>query len=126
MDKNFRASVNFYDVHYAQHHYAGTSGSTPEDMKDIVKLISENRVNPAVMVTHIGGMDAAIQTTLDLPRLKGGKKLIYTHVELPLTAIEDFKELGKKDTRFAVLAEIVEKNNGLWCAEAENYLLAKF
>ena len=126
MDKNFRASVNFYDVHYAQHHYAGTSGSTPEDMKDIVKLISENRVNPAVMVTHIGGMDAAIQTTLDLPRLKGGKKLIYTHVELPLTAIEDFKELGKKDTRFAVLAEIVGKNNGLWCTEAENYLLAKF
>ncbi len=126
MDKSFSAPVNFYNVHYAQHHYAGTSGSTPEDMKDIVKLISENRINPAVMITHIGGMDAAIETTLNLPNIKGGKKLIYTHVELPLTAISDFEKLGKEDQRFAVLADIVGKNGGLWCAEAEKYLLENF
>ena len=125
-DKAFSAPVNFYNVHYAQHHYAGTSGSTPEDMKDIVKLIGENRIDPAVMVTHIGGMDAAIETTLNLPHIPGGKKLIYTHVELPLTAISDFAELGNGDARFAALAALVREHGGLWCAEAEQYLLENF
>lgn len=122
-DKNFSAKFNFYNVHYARHHVVGTSGSTVEDMKDIVRLISENRIKPAVMITHIGGIDAAIDTTLRLPKIPGGKKLIYTHIELPLTAIADFAELGKTDERFATLAKLVEKNNGLWCAEAEQYLL---
>ncbi len=126
MDKNFCSTVNFYNVHYAQHHYAGTSGSTPDDMKDIVKLIGDGRINPAVMVTHIGGIDAAIDTTLNLPHIAGGKKLIYTHVEMPLTAIADFAERGKSDARFAALAEIVARNQGLWCAEAENYVLTNF
>lgn len=125
-DKSFSAPVNFYNVHYAQHHCAGTSGSTPDDVRDIVKLIGENRIDPAVMVTHIGGIDSAIDTTLNLPNLKGGKKLIYTHIDLPLTAIADFEELGHSDARFAILADLVKKNGGLWCAEAENYLLNNF
>ncbi|MBR5538369.1 MAG: zinc-binding dehydrogenase [Clostridia bacterium] len=126
IDKAFSATVNFYNVHYAQHHYAGTSGSTPEDIKDIVRFIGNNRIDPAVMVTHIGGMDAAIEATLNLPHIPGGKKLIYTHVELPLTAISDFAELGNSDARFATLAALVEKHGGLWCAEAEKYLLENF
>ena len=125
-DKSFSAPINFYNVHYAQHHYAGTSGSTPDDMKDIVKLIGENRIDPAVMVTHVGGIDAAIDTTLNLPHIKGGKKLIYTHIDLPLTAIADFAELGKSDARFATLAALVREHGNLWCAEAEKYLLANF
>ena len=125
-DKSFSAPINFYNVHYAQHHYAGTSGSTPEDMKDIVKLIGENRINPAVMVTHIGGIDAAVETTLNLPYTKGGKKLIYTHINLPLTAISDFTELGREDARFAELATLVREHGGLWCTEAEQYLLENF
>ena len=126
IDKAFSAPVNFYNVHYAQHHYAGTSGSTPDDVKDIVRLIGKNSIDPAVMVTHIGGMDAAIETTLNLPHIPGGKKLIYTHIDLPLTAISDFSELGNSDSRFATLAALVEKHGGLWCAEAEQYLLENF
>lgn len=122
-DKSFSAKFNFYNVHYARHHVVGTSGSTPEDMRDVVRSIEEKRIDPAVMITHIGGIDAAIDTTLRLPQIAGGKKLIYTHIELPLTAIDDFKTLAKTDKRFAVLATIVEKHNGLWCAEAEKYLL---
>jgi len=125
-DKRFSAKFNFYDVHYARKHVVGTSGSTPEDMKDIVRLIGEKRINPAVMVTHIGGIDAAIDTTLRLPKIPGGKKLIYTHIELPLTAIDEFAKKGETDPRFKELAKIVEKNNGLWCTEAENYLLENF
>ena len=126
LDKKFSANFNFYNVHYAQHHIAGTSGSTTDDMRDIIRLIGEKRINPAVMITHIGGIDAAIDTTLHLPEIPGGKKLIYTHINLPLTAIGDFEELGKTDKRFEILDDIVKKNNGLWCARAEKYLLSNF
>ena len=126
LDKKFSATFNFYNVHYAQHHVAGTSGSTTEDMRDIIRLIGEKRIDPAVMITHIGGIDAAIDTTVNLPQIPGGKKLIYTHIELPLTAIEDFEKLGKTDARFAELDRLCKANNNLWCAEAEKYLLANF
>jgi threonine dehydrogenase-like Zn-dependent dehydrogenase len=126
LDKKFSANFNFYNVHYAQHHVSGTSGSTPEDMRDIVKLLGENRLDPSVMITHIGGIDAAIDTTVNLPKIPGGKKLIYTHIELPLTALTDFEKLGETDARFKTLDELVKANNGLWSAEAEKYLLKNF
>ena len=126
LDKNFSAKFNFYNVHYKQHHVSGTSGSTLEDMQDIVRLIGERRIDPAVMITHIGGMDAAIDTTVHLPQIPGGKKLIYTHIDLPLTAIADFTALGETDDRFKALDTLVKQNNGLWPAEAEAYLLEHF
>ncbi len=126
LDKNFSANFNFYNVHYAQHHVVGTSGSTPEDMKDIVDLIGENSIDPSVMITHIGGIDSAIDTTINLPKIPGGKKLIYTHISLPLTAISDFSELGKTDERFKKLDNLVKEHNGLWNSEAEKYLLENF
>ena len=126
LDKNFHADFNFYNVHYAQHHVTGTSGSTPEDMRDIVELISKKRLDPSVMITHIGGIDAAIETTINLPKIPGGKKLIYTHIELPLTALTEFEKLGESDTRFKVLDKLVKENRGLWCMEAEKYLLNNF
>ena len=43
---------------------------------------------------------------------------------MPLTAIADFAKLGETDPMFAKLAEICERNNGLWSAEAEKYLLS--
>ncbi len=125
-DKSFSVPLNFYNVHYAQHHVAGTSGSTTEDMRDVVRLINENRINPAVMVTHIGGLNAVIDTTLNFPHVPGGKKLIYTGIDLPLTAIADFAEVGKKDSRFLELSRITGEHQGLWCAEAEQYLLEHF
>ena len=126
IDKKFSANFNFYNVHYAQHHVAGTSGSTPEDMADIVNLIGKKALNPGVMITHIGGIDACIDATLNLPKIPGGKKLIYTHINMPLTAISDFAELGKDDARFKALAELVAESNGLWNSDAEKYLLNNF
>lgn len=126
IDKAFSATFNFYNVHYEQHHVAGTSGSTVQDMKDVIKLIEEKKINPASMITHIGGIDATIYATQNLPTIPGGKKLIYNHVTLPLTALDDFEKLGKNDIRFKTLNELVIKNNGLWNAEAEEYLLKNF
>mgnify|MGYP000277845089 FL=1 len=120
----FKAEFNFYNVHYASTHIVGTSGGNTADMIESLELMSQGRLNPAVMVTHIGGLNAVIDTTLNLPKIPGGKKLIYTQIDLPLTAIADFAEKGKTEPMFAKLAEICERHNGLWSAEAEKYLLA--
>jgi hypothetical protein len=76
------------------------------------------------MVTHIGGLDSVIPTVLNLPNIKGAKKLVYTHISMPMTAISDFEKLGETDPMFKKLDEICKKNNGLWSVEAEKYLLA--
>ena len=126
LDPQFRAEFNFYNVHYASTHIVGTSGGNTDDMREALELMAAGKINPAGMVTHVGGIDAVISTTLNLPNIKGGKKLIYTGINMPLTAIADFAELGKTDPLFAKLAKIVEKSNMLWSAEAEQALLAHF
>ena len=45
---------------------------------------------------------------------------------MPLTALTDFRDKGREDARFNDLADIVDRNNGLWNPEAEEYLLANF
>ena len=125
-DPSFSAKLNYYDVHYNSAHVIGTTGGNTQDMIESLQLTAEGRIRPAVMVTHVGGLDSAGDTTLNLPMIPGGKKLIYTHISMPLTAIDSFASLGKKDERFAVLADIVARNKGLWCLEAEKYLLANW
>lgn len=120
----FSANFNFYNVHYASHHLVGTSGGNTDDMIESLDMIAAGKLNPAAMITHVGGLNAVIETTLNLPKIPGGKKLIYTQIDLPLTAIADFAEKGKADPLFKKLAEICDRHNGLWSGEAEKYLLA--
>ena len=86
-------------------------------------MMEQGLINPSVMITHIGGLNAVPETVIKLPSIPGGKKLMYTHISLPLTAIADFAEVGKRDPLFAKLAELVEKHGGLWNIEAERFLL---
>ncbi|HOI78955.1 MAG TPA: L-sorbose 1-phosphate reductase, partial [Petrimonas sp.] len=60
----------------------------------------------------------------NLPNIPGGKKLIYTHLTMPLTPITDFEKLGKTSELFKELANICNNHKGMWSVEAENYLLA--
>lgn len=121
---DFSAKFNFYDVHYAFHRITGTSGGNTDDMKEAIKLAGEGKINPSIMISHVGGLDSVKDTVINLPNIKGAKKLVYTHISMPMTAIADFEELGKTDKFFADLDVICKKNNGLWSAEAEKYLLA--
>lgn len=123
---DFSAKFNFYNVHYASHHLVGTSGGNTADMRESLLMMEKNLINPASLVTHIGGMNVVPQTIIDLPSIPGGKKLIYTHIDMPLVALADLKELGKNDPFYKELGEIVEKHNGLWSVEAEKYLLKHF
>lgn len=125
-DNQFSAKLNFYDVHYNSTHVMGTTGGNTADMIESLELTAAKRINPAVMVTHIGGLDSVAHTTLNLPKIPGGKKLIYTHLEMPLTALTDLRAKGAEDSRYTALADIVDAHNGLWCPEAEEYLLANF
>ena len=123
-DHKLSARFNFYEVHYGAQHLVGTSGGNTEDMKEALHMIAEGRLNPAGMITHVGGLDAAAEATLNLPHIPGGKKLIYPQISLPLTAIDDLAEKGKTDPLMKALAEICARHNGLWSGEAEEYLLA--
>ena len=122
--QDFSAKLNFYDVHYAFHRFTGTSGGNTDDMREALKLAGEGRINPAIMISHVGGLDSVIDTTLNLPNIKGAKKLVYTQISMPMTAIADFAELGKTNKFFADLADICARNNGIWSDEAEEYVLA--
>jgi len=123
-DPKFAAEFNFYNVHYSATHLVGTSGGNTRNMVEALDLMGKGLVNPAVMVTHVGGLNSVAETTINLPQIPGGKKLIYTHIKLELMAIADMAEKGKTNPLFAKLAEIVARNKGLWSAEAEKHLLA--
>jgi threonine dehydrogenase-like Zn-dependent dehydrogenase len=122
-DPNFSAMFNFYNVHYAYTHVVGTSGGNTDDMVEALDMMSKG-LDPAGLVTHIGGLGAVIEATKHLPEIPGGKKLIYTHVDMPLTPISDFAKLGETNEVYKTLAAMCDKNLGLWSVEAETFLLA--
>lgn len=125
-DNQFKADINLYNAHYTSTHILGTTGGNNDDLIEANRLAAAGKIEPAVMVTHVGGIDSIIDATLNLPKIPGGKKLTYTQFDMPLTAITDFEELGKEDPLFAKLDEVCKKNRGLWCAEAEKILFEHF
>lgn len=115
-NKEFSAKVNFYDVHYSFTHFVGTSGGNTEDMRKAVKLIEDKQVKVANVVTHILGLDAVAETTLNQPAIGGGKKLVYTHKQSDLTKLSEIDPASE-------LGRILAKTEGIWSKEAEEYLL---
>lgn len=125
-DKAFSANINLYNCHYSSTHIIGTTGGTTDDLREAIRLAAEGKMRPAVMVTHVGGMDSIVEATKNLPNIPGGKKLTYTQFDMPLTAIEDFREKGRTDPLFARLADCCAAHDGLWNSEAEGILFRHF
>lgn len=123
-NSQFKADFNFYNVHYSSTHVVGTSGGNTADMIESIEMMNKGLLNTASMITHIGGLNSVVDTVMNLPKIPGGKKLIYTNIDLPLTAIADFEKLGETDELFKALDEICKRHNMLWSGEAEKYLLA--
>ncbi|MBR5900607.1 MAG: zinc-binding dehydrogenase, partial [Clostridia bacterium] len=120
---DLQGSLNLYRVHYHGIHVVGTAGSIPQDMIDVIGLIEEDKLKPGALVSHILGLNAVEETLYAMDKPSGAKKVCYNHLDIPLIAISDLAELGKTDPLYAKLDQIVKENGGLWCAEAEEYLL---
>lgn len=120
----FSAEFNFYNIHYNSTHIVGTSGGNTDDMLESLDLITNGRIHPTSMITHVGGLNSVVDTVLNLPKIPGGKKLIYTNIEMDLTQIDSFREKEKDNEVFKNIATLIEKSGGLWSPEAEKYLLS--
>ena len=125
-NNQFSAEINLYNCHYTSTHILGTTGGNNDDLIEANDLAAKGLIEPAVMVTHVGGIDSIADATLNLPNIPGGKKLTYTQIDMPLTAIDDFEELGKTDPLFAKLDASCKAHRGLWNAEAEKILFDHF
>ncbi len=122
-DRGLSAKFNFYNVHYSATHIVGTSGGNTDDMKEAVLLVNKGRIDPSSMITHVSGLNSVIDTTLNLPRIAGGKKLVYAQVDMPMTALSDIGKLADINPLYKDLDEIIRQHNGLWSPEAEKCLL---
>ena len=125
-NNQFKAEINLYNTHYTSTHIIGTTGGNTDDLKEALLLSSKKLIEPAVMVTHVGGIDSIADATINLPNIPGGKKLTYTQFNMPLTAIDDFEDLGKTNPLFKKLSESCKKHKGLWNSEAEKILFEHF
>jgi threonine dehydrogenase-like Zn-dependent dehydrogenase len=123
-DPGFSAKLNMYRVHYSSTHIIGTTGGNTDDMSEALDLMASGRINPAVMITHVGGLDAAADATLKLPHIPGGKKLIYTNIAMPLISLDELSAISEENSLYKGLSEIVRKNDGIWSGEAEKFLLS--
>lgn len=116
VNKDFKATLNFYDVHYNFTHVAGTSGGNAANEAKAAEIIASGKLNVAKVITHVLGLDAAAETTLNQPSIGGGKKLTYPTKQF--TRID----LAKVDPT-TTLGKILAKHNGLWSPEAEQWIL---
>ncbi|MDD3185135.1 MAG: zinc-binding dehydrogenase [Anaerostipes sp.] len=121
-DTEFSSTVNFYNVHYNSTHFIGTSGGNTEDMKQAIKYIETGVIHVAKIATHILGLDGVAETTKALPKLTGGKKVVYTHKKFPCVEVDKLGEISENEF-IENLEKIVEKHDHLWSAEAEAYFL---
>lgn len=119
-DSKFASTINFYNIHYNATHFVGTSGSNTQDMKDAIALIENKTVNVAKIATHIMGLNHVCESILKLPKMPGGKKIVYSGKEFPVTDVSAFGENNELEKH---LKELVDAHDGLWNAEAEQYFL---
>ena len=119
-DSKFASTINFYNIHYNATHFVGTSGSNTQDMKDAIALIENKTVNVAKIATLIMGLNHVCESILNLPKMPGGKKIVYSGKEFPVTDVSAFGENNELEKH---LKELVDAHDGLWNAEAEQYFL---
>lgn len=120
---DMQGSLNLYRIHYDGIHVVGTAGSIPEDTVDTIHLIEQGKIDVGALVSHILGLRAVPDAILAMEKPDGAKKVCYTGIDIPMIAVDDLEELGRDNELYRELAKIVKKNGGLWCAEAEAYLL---
>lgn len=103
-----------------QAYFIGTSGSTIEDMRIVLKKVTDRTLDTNLSVAAISGLEGAIDGIRAVEKqLIAGKILVYPACRgLPLTPLTD---LGR------VLPDVAARlRDGVWTAEAEQRLLQHF
>jgi len=121
---DLQGSLNLYRVHYDGIHVVGTAGSIPADMEECIGLIEKNRIQPGALVSHILGLKNVPDAIFAMEKPGGAKKVCYTHLDIPMIEVDRLADYSGIDPMYGALDEIVKKNGGAWCAEAEAYLLS--
>ena len=75
-------------------------------MLEAIDKISKGIINPSPIVTHIGGLDAVIDTTKNLPKI-GGKSLYIRKYQCRLRF--RFQGAGKTDKMFLIWQTLLRK-----------------
>lgn len=88
-------------------------------MKDAIRCIENKVVDLAKIATHVMGLNDVCDSIMQLPTLPGGKKIVYSQKNYPITDVNSFGAGAMEEK----LKEIVKKHNGLWSAEAERCFL---
>jgi len=97
-----------------QCYFVGTSGSTTEDMKTVLKKVVTRQLDTNLSVAAVSGLEGAIDGIHAVEKnLMPGKILVYPSMKgMKLTALPD-------------LSKDVPLTDGHWTLEAENALLKK-
>ncbi len=97
----------------------GTSGSTLQDMKVVLKKVEEGSLDTNASVDAISGLAGAIDGIAAVEnRTLAGKCIVYP--DLPELGLTPLDELEEKMPNVAA-----KLNNGIWTVEAEKELLSK-
>jgi len=99
-EKEFNVSVNFHNIHYQRHHIVGSSGASGEDIRRALQLISDNSIDPSLIVSYVGGLDSVAEIVCNISSLRGGKKLIYPQISQPITFVENWSEKKESELLF--------------------------
>ena len=101
----------------------GTSGGSTQDMLECLTLSAEKQTESKLYDYTYRWVAGCTGNNSESAKYTGREKLIYPHIDLPLTAIENFRSRQSENPLFKTLADICERNHNVWCEEAETYLL---
>ena len=92
--------MNIYGSHYLKTKLIGSSGGLRSDMEEAIDLILSGRINMADILPMWEDWTQSLIQQLYLKKMVGEKKIVYNQINMPLTAIEDFRKLGNEDPVF--------------------------
>jgi len=91
-------------IHYEWLHLTGSTGSTTNDMKLVLRMIEEKKIDPGNYVGAYGGLNVLVSLVKKVKNREiHGKGIIYPWMHAPLTKVDRW---SAEDER-----KLIEKNN---------------
>lgn len=111
------ATMDLSAVYMKGNRLVGSSGSRPQDMVDTLAYTEAGELPTISSLAAIGGIDAMAEGVRGVKEAWfPGKTVIFPHIQLPLTALTDLKNILPE-----VYAKL--KDGKFWTKEAEEALL---